>query len=345
MAQTLKEATTALCQLAVALDTFAAAPNTPQFKDALDKLSQKWEVVRDLANKSTTLSIGDFFKSIGEGVIEAQKKLDQASEEYVRNALRLNGGAKKSDDDADAKNDAMPPVATMFRIPRITAEMKCSFETDSEKKFNVIFYSERNDVRELHQQTVNLEVVSVPVSPDYINYLKSHPQTKSAESEAPSSNTGPKIFSSESEPTQTPAQHPNQPLVFSAEDGSEDAPSSIPWQRFTVDEAGRKEARELIEKLDLREFGRRRSLVKTLLLPAFAQAIVMSDGHNARFILLATSDKKPRLAIWQLVLLPASLRLIYDMPQTGKGKTEFFRMHRFLAELGQTQKRSDATKS
>ncbi len=83
--------------------------------------------------------------------------------------------------------------------------------------------------------------------------------------------------------------------------------------------------------------GRRRSAVRHLLLPAWSQALVLTDGHNTRFIVLASRDDRPRLHIWQLVLRPAALRLLYKLPRAKKVQKELARVQRFLFELGQAQ--------
>ena len=148
------------------------ATGSQAWKDAFDQVAAAWQTLRGLTQGTNSTDIGEFFKNIGSGLIEAQQKLDVESENYVRRSLRL--------DEKNSDAPAPPPgMATMFRIPRINAELKCSIETDNEKKLNLVFYSDRNDVRELHQQTVQLEVVSVPAPADYINYLRATSAPKS----------------------------------------------------------------------------------------------------------------------------------------------------------------------
>ena len=241
----------------------------------------------------------------------------------------------------------------MFRIPRVTAELKCSLETDHEKKFNVILYSDRTDVRDFHQQTVQLEVVAVPVPPDYLNYLVAHPAAPSAASgNAPLSFAVP---GANSQPTAPPAstQTPG-PVVFSgpedeglppAKTASSDSGPAAPapgeataWlHSYLVDEPAREEVRALIEKLDTKQCGKRRSAVRKLLLPAWAKALVLTDGHNARFILLAVKTRRPHLVLWQLVLRPAALQRLYKLPAQSPTGPELSRIQSLVAQLGELQ--------
>ena len=175
----LKTATRALLAAVGDLDTAAGDATNPNFKAALEQSTKLWAQVQDLAKGATTSTIVDFFNAIGSGIIDAQKKLDLASEQYIRGAMKLDsagpGWKHGQEVPAPHRRELRRRMGAMFRIPRVTAELKCSFETDHEKKFNVILYSERTDVRDFHQQTVQLEVVSVPVPPDYLNYLAAHP--------------------------------------------------------------------------------------------------------------------------------------------------------------------------
>lgn len=363
----IQETTTALVNAIGQLAHHAPAPSSAEFKAAFDQATQLFAGLRDQLNKSKTSSISDFFSAVGSSVIEAQNQLDQASEAYVRSSLRLDGGGL-----APAADAASPPVlGTIYRIPRVTAELKCSLSMDHEKGFNVIFYSERTDVRDLHQQTIQLEVVSVPVPPDYINYLRSQPTARSLPPAPAPGTSEPQVFSepmpgpgprsgSEDEsgwplPLSEPAEEipdkvasppvgrrPGSPPPLHFPPGP--IPLGFDWlQPALADWVEREQVRALVEKLDAKqrqESGRRRSAVSKLLLPAWPRAIVLTDGHNARFILLALVHKRPRLLLWQLVLYPASLQLLYKM--SDEQRPELVRIQRFLAELGISQAAGEA---
>lgn len=367
---------TLILQLRTEIDRLydrAADPGSSQFRSKYDEVATLWEKLRDLTSKSQSGDIADFFDAIGSGVIGAQKRLDRASEEYVRSALYVSPDGTA---DGNSASPTLPANASMFRIPRVTAELKCSLETNRDKKLNLVFYSDRNDVRELHQQTISLEVVAVPVPPDYLNQLKTREPEHEPSDEEPETDedrhgsTGgsgakvPQIFSlSSDEPEEltaldgiTQSMAPRQSATDSQKESlhmptietstrSSLQPAVLDpsWinQRLS-DGNDRREVKELLEKLvDKADPAQRKaqglSDVQRRLLPAWERALVFTDGHNTRFVLLAMTDKQPRLLLWQLVLRPASLRLLYKLPKQKQLQQEQARLQRFVAGLGDAQ--------
>ena len=367
---------TLILQLRTEIDRLydrAADPGSSQFRSKYDEVATLWEKLRDLTSKSQSGDIADFFDAIGSGVIGAQKRLDRASEEYVRSALYVSPDGTEDGSSASA---TLPANASMFRIPRVTAELKCSLETNHDKKLNLIFYSDRNDVRELHQQTISLEVVAVPVPPDYLNQLKTREQAQEPSDEEPETDEDrngpiggsgakvPQIFSLSSDEPEEPAaldritqsmaqrlteadshkESFHMPTIDSAMRSS-----SLPavmvqnfLQQKLSDGSDRREVKELLEKLvekadpkQLKSQGL--ADVQRRLLPAWERALVFTDAHNTRFVLLAMTDKQPRLLLWQLVLRPASLRLLYKLPKQKQFQQEQARLQRFVAGLGDAQ--------
>ena len=367
---------TLILQLRTEIDRLydrAADPGSSQFRSKYDEVATLWEKLRDLTNKSQSGDIADFFDAIGSGVIGAQKRLDRASEEYVRSALSASSEVME---DGTPALDSIPANASMFRIPRVTAELKCSLETNRDKKLNLVFYSDRSDVRELHQQTISLEVVAVPVPPDYLNQLKTRgikqelseeePEASEERQGSPSGSGAkiPQMFSlSSDEPeeptaldriTQSMAQRlaeadsqkesSHMPTMDSAM-GLPSLPAvmaqSILEQKLS-DGSDRREVKELLEKLvdkadPAQPKAQGLSDVQRRLLPAWDRALVFTDAHNTRFVLLAMTDKQPRLLLWQLVLRPASLRLLYKLPKQKQLQQEQARLQRFVAGLGDAQ--------
>lgn len=367
---------TLILQLRTEIDRLydrAADPGSSQFRSKYDEVATLWEKLRDLTNKSQSGDIADFFDAIGSGVIGAQKRLDRASEEYVRSAL---SASSEVTEDGTPALDSIPANASMFRIPRVTAELKCSLETNHDKKLNLVFYSDRSDVRELHQQTISLEVVAVPVPPDYLNQLKTRgikqelseeePEASEERQGSPSGSGAkiPQMFSlSSDEPeeptaldriTQSMAQRlaeadsqkesSHMPTMDSAM-GLPSLPAvmaqSILEQKLS-DGSDRREVKELLEKLvdkadPAQPKAQGLSDVQRRLLPAWDRALVFTDAHNTRFVLLAMTDKQPRLLLWQLVLRPASLRLLYKLPKQKQLQQEQARLQRFVAGLGDAQ--------
>jgi len=357
---------TLILQLRTEIDRLydrAADPSSPPFRSKFDEVAALWEKLRDVVQESKSGDISEFFHAIGSGVIDAQRRLDHASQEYVRGLL------------SQPERPGAASTASLFRIPRVTAELKCSLESSHEKKLNLVFYSDRNDVRELHQQSIQLEVVAVPVPPDYLQELQrtkterqeesSDPSSEAAEESEPSDQSNaPKIFSLPtetegsvrtksarltammlSEPEETPAP---DAMPETAQGTPRQAEPNTPLElaglrQCLVDATAREEVRSVIEKLSTSAVATEAgtepvSAAQRFLLPCWDRALVLSDGRNARFILLALTDKRPRLLLWQLVLRPASLQLLYKLPRQKSSQHQLSRLHRMVEELGDAQR-------
>lgn len=391
----------------------AALPSGSSFRKKYEEVAALWDKLRSQIDKSNRGDIADFFDAIGSGVIGAQKRLDLASQDYVLSALRKQAAGAE---DGSTATEAVTPNASMFRIPRVTAELKCSIETSRDKKLNLVFYSDRSDVKELHQQTISLEVVAVPVPPDYLNQLRA--RAASSGTEAPPSDAQPqqKSDAEDQEPGEAedpPSQSPRpqifslsdsaagQPLALSdelsdepssdslteAEDAGDDddddgfaAPAQPSRQKEAyqkthidpasdsqvshlipvIDGAGRSmlsqtllAARERDEVLTLilqlceEEDQQKRDgqpdkssnlrAVRNFLIPAWNRVLLFASGPNLRFLLLGTTDKRPRLFLWQLQVQPQSLQLLYKLPKHKAVQKQLRRIQRFVEELGQQQ--------
>jgi hypothetical protein len=353
LASTLLAQAAELSKLADRLDDPTPDDLRPQFAKVQSALSKTQEAAQKLRTPlygTNTTDIGSFFSAIGSGVIDAQKQLDKASEQYIAQALQRSG------QEGSVATAGAPPMATMFRIPRVTAELKCSLETDHERNINLVFYSDRSDVRELHQQTVQLEVVSVPAPPDYLNYLQASGKSEAADTASsddddeedagrsksagqPSRASAVHVFSVES-PETPEAERTDQRVEGSTPPIPESASSAhSAWhsllQSHLSDSADRQKTKVLIQELDKLSEGDRPSRVKRLLLPYFDRALVFGDGHNTRFILLAVQHRRPQLLLWQLVLRPASLKLLYFMPAGPKPLYDLRRIQRCLQSMGE----------
>lgn len=337
----------AVAKLLEVTQKLAACPvDSQKWDDTFKDVSRAWTALRDTASNSMTAGIGEFFRNVGSGLIEAQKKLDQESETYVRSMLAKSRG--------DATDSSIPPTASTFRIPRVNAELKCSLETDREQKLNLIFYSDRNDVRELHQQTVQLEIVAVPAPADYINYLQQTPKKRpeaamsaaaeEEEEEEKEEANGVTLVDAEGALTNVRPTRP-RPHIFSfdeAADEREDEGKTEPpsWQEQFATPEARDEAKQIIEALDQKQNGLRRTLIKDLLLPFWNQALIFADGKSSRFIALAVQGKRPELLLWHLAVEPAALQLIYRLPMGAR--KNLLGLQRLVLALGQaaTRKRS-----
>ncbi len=343
------------------LAVLASNPSDGRFASKFSDVANCWEKLRDQVSKSKSRDIGDFFEAIGSGVIEAQRKLDERSEAYVRSQISV--------DDSDAETiepsqSRLPATASLYRIPRVTAELKCSLETTKEKSLNLVFYSDRNDVREMHQQTIQIEVVAVPVPPDYLHQMKRADQEEEAEIEtaeptqpSESSQTGaqgqadrPIPFFLPSSEDSRPAvpRLPDEPLSFAepeepaAKVARPDARSDVLASTQVKTESNRQAVHQVISDLlrgmetnpqETESF----ESAQRFLLPHWQRTLCFSDGNNGHFLLLATEEKRPRLLLWQLVLRPASLRLLYKLPKQKDSQRQLARLWRFVSGLCDTQ--------
>lgn len=380
----------------------ATLPSGSAFRKKYDEVAALWDKLRSQVDKSNRGDIADFFDAIGSGVIGAQKRLDRASQQYVISALR------KQTQGAEDGSLATAPIAanaSMFRIPRVTAELKCSLETSRDKKLNLVFYSDRTDVKELHQQTISLEVVAVPVPPDYLNQLRARAAasgTEASASDVPLDEAPGDEESGDADDTHSSGPRPQifslsdsalrQPLTLSDElegetptgeaDESEDEDDSVASiqkkeadQRTLIDPASDSQISHILPVIDGARrsmlsqtllFAREREEVQTLilqlceeenqknkdglpdkasnlrevrnfLLPAWNRVLLFASGPNLRFLLLATTEKRPRLFLWQLQVQPLSLQLLYKLPKDKDAQKQLRRIQRFVEELGQQQ--------
>lgn len=347
-----KAAVRALADKVNDLEFFAGEPSEPRFKAALAQANQLWEQLQNVLNKSKTRTITEFFDAVGSSVVEAQGRLDEASAAYVRSTLRRDSAASDHEQGGAGSPPAAqsaPALGSLFRIPRVTAELKCSLEMNREKGFNVIFYTDRTDVRELHQQTVQLEVVAVPVPPDYLNYLKSQPEPGPAVVVQTATAGGPQPLSEGNADRQESADGPlplsdgpddSPAIAASAKDRPrrpEARPSSpsfaVYLQDRVVDPTERAQLRLLVEELDeqKRRASGRRSPRRELLLQSWSRVLVLADCGSTRFILLATTDRRPRLLLWKLTRDPIRLRLLGQLRIRKKSRRELARVERFFA--------------
>lgn|GEM_PF-5143545 len=87
----------------------------------------------------------EFFEAVGQGLVTAQSKMDEASREYLKSVA--------------ASPYLLPSV---YRIPKLTAQMKFALTKEKEKGFNVFFFGNESKAQTMHQQSVEFEIVSAP---------------------------------------------------------------------------------------------------------------------------------------------------------------------------------------
>ena len=97
------------------------------------------------AQDPVPFEFGDFFKKVSDGFIRAQENLDAASAKYLTAVSR--------------QPHALPSV---FRIPRVAADVKFALEHKEGKSINLLFFKDEDSATTLNQQTVQFEIVSAP---------------------------------------------------------------------------------------------------------------------------------------------------------------------------------------
>lgn len=112
--------------------------------------------------KST--SFADFMQSIGQGIADAQEQLDVASKKYA---------------------DSKPPMPALFRIPKLTAEMRFAINTEDKKGLGLVFYSKSEKAATEHQQSISFEIVSAPPPPELLAAMQREVPTLSLVLDAP----------------------------------------------------------------------------------------------------------------------------------------------------------------
>ncbi|MFO0874582.1 MAG: hypothetical protein U0575_11515 [Phycisphaerales bacterium] len=86
-----------------------------------------------------------FFEAVGAGAIAAQRRLDSESQAYLAEA---------------AATGLVPP--TMFRIPKVEAELSFAAESTTSSGFNIFVASRQNKDSESYRNSVKFEIVAAP---------------------------------------------------------------------------------------------------------------------------------------------------------------------------------------
>ena len=105
---------------------------------------------------SAQSSFSGFIQSVGESLSEAQKSLDS----QARDALR-----------ATSFNE-VPLLPTLYRIPKLSAEVKFAFGEKTQEGLNLIFFSKKEQASEEHQQSIAFDIVATPPPPELLERLK-----------------------------------------------------------------------------------------------------------------------------------------------------------------------------
>lgn len=129
----------------------AAAQSTPipALRDALPSIAPTAAFAAPVVEpKPDAIAFQDFMGNIAEAMVDAQSKLDDESAKY------LSG--------LDGKPHVLPSI---FRVPKVSAQMKFALEVEQGKKINLLFYSNSQSSNTRNEQGIDFEMVSVPAPP------------------------------------------------------------------------------------------------------------------------------------------------------------------------------------
>ena len=93
---------------------------------------------------------------ISKSVVRAQEMLDGESERYIR--------------EAKGRPHALP---SLFRMPKVTAQMKFGLDVSEGGGLNLLFYSRKHETTTRNEQAIEFEVISVPAPPDVLAKVES----------------------------------------------------------------------------------------------------------------------------------------------------------------------------
>lgn len=118
---------------------------------AFEKADEALLADSDGAPPSLPLDMTEFFAKVSAGVVDAQRNLDDQSLDYLKTVA--------------AQPHALPSI---FRIPKVSAEMKFAINTKDSKTVGFLFYKGQTEAEQQHQQTVQFDIVSTPPPPGFI---------------------------------------------------------------------------------------------------------------------------------------------------------------------------------
>lgn len=127
----------------LAQGTGSTAGDLARVKAALVELEQM------TPGAASPMDIKDFFATVGDGVIAAQQTLDQKSLEYIT-----------------TRPDAA--LASLFRIPKASAEIQFAIETREDQRFSVVVYGSGDSRQQSQQHKVAFDIVAAPLPPDML---------------------------------------------------------------------------------------------------------------------------------------------------------------------------------
>ena len=131
-------------------------PNASTVKDAKDDLKtirahfEKEPGVKDMSappDGDQATSIEGFFNAVGSGARKAQEALDLESLEYMKN------------------RQSFAPE-TMYRIPKVSANLKVGMTVSEDKQINFLVIKSGSETSRTLEQEISFDIVSAPPPPD-----------------------------------------------------------------------------------------------------------------------------------------------------------------------------------
>jgi hypothetical protein len=101
------------------------------------------------SNTTEKIDLNDFFSGVATSLISAQNQLDQQSADYLASV--------------SGKEHILPSV---FRIPKLSAEIKFAVEKATSTGVNLFFFKDVTTEQVSNQQSVQFDIVSAPPPPD-----------------------------------------------------------------------------------------------------------------------------------------------------------------------------------
>ena len=108
-------------------------------------------VERDGKEEPAKANLDEFFASVANGYINAQKNLDVASSNYLKSTL--------------GQPHVLPSI---FKIPKMSAEVKFAVEKIDKETVGLIFHKNQTSLEARNEQTVSFEIVAAPPPPGVV---------------------------------------------------------------------------------------------------------------------------------------------------------------------------------
>ena len=128
-------------------------------KDATKLAKQIEAMLEDLViDEGEDRTFSDFFKQVGQGMLETQQELDQRSEQYIQSV-----------------RDKPHLLPSVFRMPEVSGKLRVGLNQESKTKLNFIVFGKSSASTTWAEHEVNFKLVGVPPSPDALRTLDALP--------------------------------------------------------------------------------------------------------------------------------------------------------------------------